>query len=234
MAPKLTTKIVKRQKTSSGPPSSSATLSTHANPNADNLFLALPAEIVDLIVSQLLELYNNHRTWCYCIINLAVASRTLYARYRLLGAFTIAKRFEERDDLWFLEGAKKGEAGWKPFTIMHVGVETVDGEEDMLFSVLEHDPAANERRPTHDYFYILAHLSMDEPATMHHKFEERCKEDEVFADEVKKGERTLSWDKEVKGRLIRAFPKVLWKRFRCPDCVGRREVKYGTKKMEER
>lgn len=40
-------------------------------------------------------------------------------------------------------------------------------------------------------------------------------------------EKELDWDEDLAGRLVRATPELLRKRFKCPECRGAKEVTVG-------
>ena len=56
-----------------------------------------------------------------------------------------------------------------------------------------------------------------------------------FLDDMREGRSEwIDWDGDVRGRLVKATPENLRKRFTCPECKGCEEVCVGTKAVARR
>ncbi|ORY50200.1 hypothetical protein BCR35DRAFT_356122 [Leucosporidium creatinivorum] len=181
-------------------------------------FLSLPPELIEAIVKDLPDLRS-----------LSLTCRAFYHLYRLR---LVVDRFEEGtslDKVYCLEGAEEGEFGWKPFTIFHAIFGDRDymeeEEADYVFlTCIEHDVAEyREDEPTRDYLTL------------------EMSEFEIFLDFdhdqwfIDAPEDYHDWDTVIRGRLQRATPELLKKRFGpCPECKGREAVEYGSRDLAQR
>lgn len=197
---------------SSRPPSKRARHSSSASADPG------PCSLLDLPIELLSDIVKRLRRK-----ELRLLSQTCKAFYEAYRHQVVMKYAAEdclAIRLWCLSDAEEGEFGWSPFVI------------DLVHQKYEHK--ASRGAP--------AELIV---ATFTPEFE-RFEEDELTSDYMHveltngyvemEGEywgtqaylndvggatvRYLDWDRDIRGRLVRATPELLYSRFTCPECEG--------------
>ena len=144
-------------------------------------------------------------------------------------------------ELWCLKSAEPGQLGWKPFSIFAARIVKAtagsDDPKDVVFDVIEHSPALYVAgRSTLDYCQLriefdggedTSHVILDVPA-----WREACRNPDLKEWTHRKGYR-VSWNKQLRGQLVQAEKKMVWSRFKCPECTNG-VVTYGTQELETR
>ncbi|KAL8291750.1 hypothetical protein RQP46_002008 [Phenoliferia psychrophenolica] len=130
-------------------------------------------------------------------------------------------------ELFCLSDADLGEFGWTPFCMVD-SVLSGTSEQILTAEVISpeferFDPA----EPTETYLFIQHTVSLV-------SIRESYWDDQQFGKDTCHSRRHLTWDNELAGRLVRATPKLLERRFTCPECDGSREVEVGTIEVEKR
>lgn len=175
----------------------------------------LPTELVSYILDLITEPHELEAlSWSCRTFYRACRRRALLARFPV-------------DDDWnrnvfYFEGARKGEFGWKPFSIIHCSKQ--DEGEDILIYAAEHDVTRIEDGDT------LAHLKIQWTVDDVYLREE-CTCDVCWSNPVTK---VLSWRKQVRGRMVRMTASAMRERFVCPECMDTRSVMLGSEDLESR
>lgn len=193
---------------------------SNAEQQASSPLLSLTVELFTEITSYLDDVdFHNLITTC------AVLYSHLYLD-------DVIRRFSAGagvESVFCLEGARKDEIGWKPFTIIDArygnasewGGSDDAGEVDpprfVVFTYLEHDFEEVQHRPTRDYLVLYVE---DEAVWV-----DWTGSPKWLAEHL--DERQLAQWEDVHDRMVLATPEMIKQRFTCPECDGSGEVLYG-------
>ncbi|KAL8283532.1 hypothetical protein RQP46_005635 [Phenoliferia psychrophenolica] len=162
------------------------------------------------------------------LYSLASTSKLFRKTYRLrailmhLEDFAICDADNWNGELFCLSDAEPGSFGWSPFLLMLSGETLEVDDAGQYLHVQVMSPAFerfDEDEPTDAYLFIQqtdAEVWFKE-GYFDGQFEKDLSDSEW-----------LDWDSDLAGRLIRATPKLLQSRFKCPECKGSRLVKLGS------
>ncbi|ORY79720.1 hypothetical protein BCR35DRAFT_304539 [Leucosporidium creatinivorum] len=177
----------------------------------------LPTELVTYILD-LVDDTNDLEalSWSCRTFYRACRRRALLARFPVGGQLSRIA--------YCLEGAKRGEPGWKPFTIL--GCFKPENGKDVHIEVAEHDVTKFESEsPT--FRYLLLQWTESEVYLRHVCRD--CLDDPAYHRLF-----TLSWRKQARGRLLKMTSALMNERFVCPECGGSRVVELGSYDLEDR
>ena len=190
--------------------------------------------VVDLPL-ELLERITAHLDYDD-LYSLASTSKLFRKTYRLRAVLAKLERYALcfdntlwQGELFCLSDAAPGHFGWSPFLlILNDDPLQIDGHEQAL-DVSAVAPSFERFRrtsPTENYLYI-------QQTRYEVWIRDEYFEDGQFGDDLDR-EKYLEWDEDLAGRLVRATPKLLETRFKCPECKGAGNIVVGTPEIAKR
>ncbi|KAL8281270.1 hypothetical protein RQP46_006304 [Phenoliferia psychrophenolica] len=204
-----------------------------AGPSTACPIVDLPLELMEKVVSHLSyeELYT-----------LASTSKPFQNTYRLRAVLMKLERYAMCDyvndstdggwerELFCLSDAQPGEFGWEPFFMMisEDSLHIEDGKQ--VLDVTGISPAFERfdlEGPTNSYLFIKQIKSR---VWLKSQYFEKAHHFQTDLDESE----SIDWDSELAGRLVRATPKLLKSRFKCPECHGTGYMAIGTTEVGKR
>ncbi|KAL8291811.1 hypothetical protein RQP46_002069 [Phenoliferia psychrophenolica] len=167
---------------------------------------------------------------------LALTSKRFYQHFHLravagqLETCALSDRGGFGGQLWlFSDATESSEFGWTPF-VLSIEKDCIsigpDGKQKLALQLIGPEfTRFDKAAPTDSYLFVC------QTSRSVHVSDAYFETDQIGADVEAGMAVTKDWDEDVAGHLIRATPRLLQQRFKCPECNGQGFVDVGNKEI---